>query len=352
MLTAALAAALGFLVSCNSATENNLNGGTRSKVLAVDYIVAKPEFLANIIEVTGSVLPGESAELTTQVAGKVQTIHFEEGEMVSRGQVLLELDAREWRAQLQRMRAELDVANNDLNRKQELAEIKGVSATELEEAQLRVSTLEANIDETEVRLSYSTITAPFNGRVGLRAVSPGAFLNAGSPVATLVQENPLKLEFNVPEGYAAQIKTGQPVVFRVNNDDVPYQANIYATEPMINRSSRALRVRALAENDERRLIPGSYAEVKVTLDSIPDALMVPTEAVIPKLDEQMIFRIKNGKAEEVSVKTGVRQPRKIQIADGLQPGDTIMLTGLLQVRPGMPVSGDKQLNIESFNTEE
>jgi len=215
-----------------------------------------------------------------------------------------------------------------------------------------VSTLEANIEETEVRLSYSTIVAPFNGRIGLRSVSLGAFISAGTPVATLVQENPLKLEFNVPERYASQVKEGQPVMFRVNNDDASYKANIYATEPMINRSSRAMRVRARAKNDDRILIPGSYADVTVTLDSISDALMIPTEAIIPKLDQQLVYRFSNGKAEEVQVKTGVRQPRKVQIAEGLQPGDTIMLTGLLQVKAGMTVSGDKQLNIESFNVTE
>lgn len=338
--------------SCSSEPENSLNGGTRSKVLKVDYIVTEPQPLANIIQVTGSVLPNESAELTTQVAGKVEAIRFEEGELVRKGQTLLELDSREWRAQLQRLRSELEVAKQDLDRKEQLAEIKGVSESELEAAQLRVNTLEANIDETEVRLSYSTIVAPFNGRIGLRSVSLGAFISAGTPVATLVQENPLKLEFNVPERYAPQIKNGQPVLFRVSNDDDHYQANIYATEPMINRSSRALRVRARANNDDRVLLPGSYADVSVTLDSIPNALMVPTEAIIPRLDEQMVYRIKNGKAEEVEVKTGVRQPRKIQIAEGLQPGDTIMVTGLLQVRAGMPVSGDKKLSIESFNRTE
>lgn len=328
---------------CSSEVDHGLKGGRQSSVLEVDYAVLTPKLVANVIEVTGTLLPQESAELTTQATGKVESILFKEGQYVNKGDVLLQLDSREWRAQLNRLQTELEIAQKDLGRKTELAGIRGVSESELEAAQLKVSSLEATMEETDVRLSYSSIKAPFSGKVGLRKVSPGAYISAGTSVATLVQDNPLKVEFSVPERYAGKIKSGQVVSFAVNQDDDRHTATIYAAEPALNQSSRALLVRASIQNPEGELIAGSFADIDVVLDSIPNALMVPTEAIVPKLDEQIVYRIKNGKAEEVKVKTGVRHPDVIQVSGGVMPGDTIMLTGLLQVRKGMPVRGTRQV---------
>lgn len=340
------------LAGCSSTPENSLNGGTRSNVLAVDFVVTQPEPLANVIEVTGSLIPNESAELTTQVSGKVVSIQFEEGDRVGRGQTLLTLDAREWQAQLKRLSAERDMALKDLERKRELAKVKGISAAELEAAELRVQTLDANIDETEVRISYTTITAPFDGVIGLRNVSLGAFINAGTSVAKLVQDDPLKLEFNVPERYAGQIKTGQSLVFHTSDQTEVRVATIYASEPMIDPSARALKVRARAENADHAILPGAYVDLSVTLDSIPNAIMVPTEAIIPQLDNQLVYRFNNGKAEEVNVRTGVRESKLVQVTQGLNVGDTVVVTGLLQIRPGIPVRGDEQLNLKTLKRDQ
>lgn len=329
---------------CSSVVNKGQQGGRQAPILEVDYAVLKPELVANVIEVTGTLLPQEIAELTTQATGKVESISFKEGQRVSKGAVLLELDSREWRAQLSRLQTELEIAQKDLDRKTELAGIKGVSESELEAAQLKVSSLEATIEETIVRLSYSTIKAPFSGKVGLRKVSPGSFVSAGTSVATLVQDNPLKVEFSVPERYAGKIKTGQVVSFAINPGDDLSTATIYAAESALSQSSRALTVRASTPNPDGNLIAGSFANIEVVLDSIPQALLVPTEAIVPQLDEQIVYRIKNGKAEEVKVRTGVRFPELIQISGDVQPGDTIMLTGLLQVRVGMPVSGTRQVS--------
>lgn len=329
---------------CSSGENKGLNGARQTSILEVDYAVLEPELVANVIEVTGTLLPQESAELTTQATGKVESILFKEGQKVAKGDILLQLDSREWRAQLSRLQAELEIAQKDLERKEELASIKGVSESELEAAQLKEASLQATIEETNVRLSYATIKAPFSGKIGLRKVSPGSFVSAGTSVATLVQDHPLKVEFSVPERYAGKIRTGQVVSFEVNPDEERSTATIYAAESALNQRSRALAVRASTPNPNGELIAGSFANIEVVLDSIPDAFMIPTEAIVPQLDEQIVYRIKNGKAEEVNVKTGVRLPELIQISGDIQRGDTIMLTGLLQVRDGMPVAGTRQVS--------
>jgi membrane fusion protein (multidrug efflux system) len=337
-----------FLLSCSSSGEDQFNANTQSVVLKVDYVIVQPEPLVKNIEVSGSLIPEEAAELTAQTAGKVAEILFAEGQEVIKGQILLRLDDREWRAQLKRLEAEGEIAKKDLERKKALAEVQGITEADLETAQLRVQTLEANLEETRVRLSYSTILAPFSGRIGLRSVSPGSYIAAGTAVAMIVQENPIKLQFYIPARYASYVRPGQGLKFYANDRPEPFEASVYASEPMINSGSRAMRVRARANNQKRELIAGSYADIIFTLDSVPNALLVPTEAIIPKLDHQLVYRFKNGKAEEVKVRTGIRHPRRIQVTEGLQMGDSVIITGLLQIKPGMAVAGDKQVEVESF----
>jgi len=336
------------LLSCSSSNEGKLNANNRSTRLAVDYVIVEAELLVNNIEVTGSLMAEESAELTVQTAGKVEEILFKEGQEIKKGQTLLTLDGREWRAQLKRLEAELKMAKKDRVRKAALAEVQGIAEADLEAAQLRVQILEANMEETMVRLSYTTIDAPFSGRIGLRSVSPGSYITAGTTVATIVQENPIKIQFDVPERYASLVRPGQGLKFYANDRPRAYEASVYAYEPMINTSSRAMRVRARANNAEGDLIPGSYINITFTLDSMPHALLVPTEAIIPKLDNQFIYCIENGKAKQVKVRTGIRQPRRIEVIEGLKVGDSVIVTGLLQLKPDMPVVGNKQVEVESF----
>lgn len=338
------------LCSCDSTSgpQANVRGGTDA--LAVDYVVVSPRPTVNSIQVTGTLIPGESAQLTTQASGKVQAILFEEGERVRKGQVLVRIDSRESRAQLQRYQAELETARKDLERKKALAKIQGISDAELEVAELKTQALQSNIEEVKVKLDHATITAPFAGKIGLRSISPGSYITSGSSVAILVQEDPIKLQFNVPERYASQLRTGQPVSFSIANQDEIFEAEVYATAPMINESSRSLQVRAKAKNQKGKLIPGSYADVKLTLDSIPDALLIPTEAIVPQLNDQLVYRIRNGKAEQVKVKTGLRQPKLVQVTEGIQAGDSILVSGLLQVKPGMPVKGDQEIKVETLES--
>jgi membrane fusion protein (multidrug efflux system) len=219
----------------------------------------------------------------------------------------------------------------------------------VDNAALQVSTIEADQQELEVMIDYALIRAPFSGQVGLRSVSQGAYLQAGSPVARLVQLDPLKLEFSVPERYASQIRSGQSVSFTVAGQEEEYLGTVYATEPVINESTRALRIRAKVPNRNGRLIAGAFAEVNLTLDSIPNALLLPTEAVVPQLQDQIVYRINNGIIRAVKVKPGVRLPRLLQIQEGLSAGDTIMVAGLLQAEDGMKVQAGNEIVVEKLD---
>lgn len=318
-------------------------------VMVVDYAVVQPKGVANDLNIPGTLLPTESAMLNAQSAGKVTEILFDEGQAVQKGQVLVRLDDRALRAQQEMLQAQIKIANKDLGRKQELSDIQGVSAAEIDDANLKVSDLQAQKDEIDVQIDHTTIRAPFSGIIGLRSISVGAYLQAGAPVAQLVQRDPLKLEFDVPEKYATQIKVGQPVAFTLDGSREVFEAKVYAAASAIDASTRALSVRAKAPDKDGKLIPGAFANVTISLDSIPDGLMVPTDAIVPKLNDQTVFQIKNGKVHVAPVQTGIRKTSTVQITKGLQEGDTIMVSGLLQAREGLPVKAGKEITLESLD---
>jgi membrane fusion protein (multidrug efflux system) len=344
---------LGFSIlvlgSCKEEVAAVGNGASTAKVMQADYVVLEARPIANKISLTGTLMAGESAMLSAQTSGLIKSIHFQEGERVAKGQLLVKLDDRQWVAQRQKLEAQLQTAKTNLTRQEELLKIKGISQAEVDNAALQVATIEADQQELEVMIDYALIRAPFSGQVGLRSVSPGAYLQVGAPVARLVQLDPLKLEFNVPERYANQIKKGQSVRFTVAGQDASYEGTVYASEPVINETTRALSIRARVPNRRGELIAGAFAEVNLTLDSIPDALLIPTEAVIPQLDNQIVYQIRDGAIHATTVKPGVRLPRLLQIQEGLSAGDTVMVVGLLQAADGMKVEAGKEIVVEKMD---
>jgi len=345
---------LGVLVLASCEDEPQIaNGGSKSsRALSVDYVVVRSSEIANELNATGTLIPSESAMLSAQAAGLIREINFTEGQKVNMGEVLVRLDDRQWIAQRNKLETQLANAEKDRNRKEQLSEIEGVSDAELDDAVLQVESIKADLTELEVMIDYATIRAPFSGIIGLRSVSPGSYLSAGDPVARLVQNDPLKLEFNVPERYADQIKPGQPVSFTTARRDSIFQGEVYATEPAISETSRALRIRAKVPNKAGELMAGAFAEISLTLDSLPNAVLVPTEAVVPKLNEQYVYRINGGAIEEVPVKLGIRLPKLIQISEGLSQGDTVMVKGLLQAEAGKAVKPDEEISVDKLRDTE
>ena len=334
------------LAGCSGKKTTAGNAPAANPVLQADYVVLSPQPVTNTIRVTGTLMPAESAMLSTQTAGLVKSIFFKEGQRVSKGQLLVKLDDRQWLARREKLEAQLKTAEKDLERKEKLLAIKGISQAEVDEAALQIATIKADMQELDVLIDYAAIRAPFSGQIGLRSVSPGAYLSAGAAVARLVQTDPLKLEFNVPERYANQIKSGQTVRFTLAGSPSVHQATVYAAEPVISESTRALRIRAQVPNSNGKLIAGAFAEIDLVLGRIPAALLVPTDAIVPQLNEQVVFQIQNGGARRVPVQLGVRLARQVQIEQGLQAGDTVMVSGLLQAKEGMRVNAANAITVE------
>lgn len=309
-------------------------GGPGGGTAVVEATVVRPQPLGDRLSATGSMLAGESVTLQAEEAGRVTGIHFREGSRVQRGQLLVKLNDAELRAELQRAQARAQLAAANAARAEQLHEQELTSREEYDRARSETAVARADLALMRARLAQTEIRAPFSGVIGLRQVSVGSYVSTATPIATLNQLDPMRVEFTVPEGVADRVEPGDAVQFTVAGVPRPFTARVYATEGAIDAGTRTLRVRARAANPDGQLRPGAFAEVQVALDEQPDALVVPALAIVPGAQGSTVFVVRGGKAEVRAVETGLRTPAGVEVRSGLAPGDTVVVSGVQAVRPG------------------
>jgi membrane fusion protein (multidrug efflux system) len=309
-------------------------GGQQGPV-AVNYYVVKPGEYVNDVFAAGRVGALNQVDILPEVSGKVSAIYFKDGETVAKGSPLVKLNDADLQAQLQKIRTQLKLAEQKTGRLKKLLEIKGVSQEEFEAQENEVAVLKADEAFYSAQIAKTIITAPFTGVIGLRNISEGAFVNASTPIASLVQMKPLYVEFSLPEKYSELIRRGAGVKFTSEDTESAkaYSATVYAVEPRVDETTKTIKVRAMYDGG-RDFYPGAFVRVYVSLGSSHNAIMAPTQAVISILKGQKVFVCRQGVAEEVLVKTGARTERMIQVIEGLAMGDTLITTGLLSLKKG------------------
>ena len=187
------------------------------------------------------------------------------------------------------------------------------------------------IRKTEVR-------APFDGVIGLRKVSVGAIVTPSTLLATIRTANKLKLDFFVPEKYSSEIHQGMKVKFSLSNSDKLYEATVLATEQGIDDATRNLKVRAVVNGQSKELLAGGFTNVQLRMRENNNALMIPTQAIIPQEENKIVIVARGGKAKFVKVKTGVRKSSTVEIIKGIEVGDTVVTSGLLFLKEGAKLS--------------
>lgn len=312
--------------------------GAMQAKLPVEVVIVRPSVLDNKLIITGSILANESLELKSEVSGKITAINFKEGTQVKRGDILVQINDEEIRAQLEKQRYNQKL-NKDIEfRQRQLLQKEALSQEEYDNALNRLNTTISDIKLLEAQLLKARVIAPFDGMIGLRYVSNGAYISPTTVIATLYNNSPAKIEFSVPSRYSSQIVPGKKIRFTVENDTSKvFNGEVYAIEPRIDLETRTLRLRALADNTKGLLIPGQFVKVDLILGTKTDAILVPTEAVIPEQGGQKVFIVEGGKAKEVIVHTGIRTNRDLEILEGLKPGDSLITTGILQLRASIPL---------------
>lgn len=338
LVVGALLALKFFLFPSKNASSSG-PGAQQNKAASavVTAFVVKAERLDNSIYASGTVLANEEVELKPELAGKIVQLNLKEGSPVNKGQLLVKINDAEYQAQLKKLQLENSLAETQLKREQELLKISGISQQDVDISQNKVSSIKADVEYLQSQIAKTEIRAPFDGWVGLKNVSEGAYVTTATVIANIQQINPVKLDFSVSERYSDQIKKGAKVVFNIEGVKKDLMGEVFAIEPKIDMATRTLRVRAICPNNQGVIYPGAFARVQLTLDDIENAIMIPTEAIIPDLKGKKVIRLKEGKADFVKVETGLRTDAAIQITDGLAVGDTIVTTGIMQLKPGSAV---------------
>ena len=320
-------------------SEESTNGsGVKSAgPLPVSAHITKYEVLDNKVLTTGTVLANEEVDLKSEVNGKITKILFHEGSYVNEGDLLVKINDADLQAQLQSAKSRLELQKDTEYRQKQLLEKEAISqedydmtANQLQVNQAEVELIKAQIDKTEIR-------APFSGIVGLKNVSEGSFVNNSTVIASLQNINPIKIDFSIPERHSSMVEVGDEINFTISGNNKKYIGKVYAIEPKIDPVTRTLQIRALCSNTGREILPGSFASVELVLKKIENAILVPSEALIPDIQGQKIFVYRNGIATPQQVETGIRTDKTVQLTSGVSEGDTIITSGMLQLRPGAPV---------------
>lgn len=327
-------------VSCgsNESKPTTASGKGGQRGLTVDAIVIQEVVLDQNITVTGTLFPSEEVDLKAENTGKLVELNIEEGKRVSKGQLLARVNDNEIRARLSKLEIDLKLAKEDYDRKSRLKEINAISQQELDVAENRVDGLKSDILQSKAQIEKSEVRAPFDGTIGLRYVSPGAFVGSNTILAKLVQDNPLKLEFSVPERYALGVEKGVKATFSLGYNPTLYDAIIYAYDPLIDQATRSLKVRAMVQNPNGKLLAGSFARVNLQMNTNSKTIIIPPHALVPVLGGQSVVLARSGKAFFQKVEIGVRTATEVEIITGIQPNDTLLVSGLIQVRQGMPIT--------------
>jgi len=320
----------------DSELQNSSNAG--SGLLEVEAVELDFETVEDRIFSTGTIQANEVVELATEASGIITDIYFEEGSQVRKGDLLLKINDSELQAQRERAQFRLNLAEQREERQARLLERGGISQDDYDATLNEVNVLRSELRLIDAQIEKTEVKAPFTGILGLKYASPGAYITPSSRIASLQEVNPVKIDFSVPERYISKIREGISINFTVQGVDSTFIGEVYAVEPRVDTETRTLQIRALSENDENLLYPGAFANIELILDQINDALMVPTIAIIPELNAQKVYVSNKGVVEQRMVSTGIRTSEKVQIVDGLERGDVVLTTGLLQVRPGMEVN--------------
>ncbi|MDF3078692.1 MAG: cation transporter [Sphingobacteriaceae bacterium] len=305
--------------------------------MRVDGVVVQARPFSNTLSVSGSIEANEQVDIRSEISGLVRSINFQEGGSVGKGQALVRIDDSELRAQLSQALTKEQLSAENERRAALLLKKEAISREEYDTALADLRSLRAQTQLIRAQLAKATVRAPFSGKIGLRSISVGEYVTPTTVIARLFSTNPVKISFSVPEKYAGQLTRNSTIHFTVAGSQKQYNAQVYAVEPGIDVTTRTLQLRAKAANPGGELRPGTFARIDMPLADIADAILIPTQAVVPVQDGKKVYVSQNGIATEVMIETSARTDKDVLVVSGLKPGDTVLTTGVMSMKPETPV---------------
>ena len=340
-----LALILPVLLSCEnkkkSSPPTNTAAQRGNRPMTAEGFIVKTKSLSENIEVPGTLLPFEETEIRPEISGRLVYLNVPEGRFVTKGTILAKLFDGDLQAQLKKLEVQLEIAQQTASRYKELLKIGGVSQQEYDLAELQINNLNADIQLVRVDIFKTNIRAPYSGRIGLKSISNGAYVTPLTIITTISQVNKLKMEFTVPEKYSGNMRRGRIVNFTVSGNNKEFTSSVMATESNIEANTRTLKVRSVVDGSHPSLVPGAFAKVTLEMDKNDEALVIPTQAIIPQARNKRVILYRNGEAKFEIVSTGIRDSSFVQITEGLKAGDTVVTTGLLAIRPDSKIQLSK-----------
>jgi membrane fusion protein (multidrug efflux system) len=303
----------------------------------VSRMVLLLEVFADNLSLSGSIEANEQIEIRSEVSGVVESINFTEGSSVSQGQVLFKVNDIELRAQLAQVKTAQSLASENERRAKLLLQKEAISQEEYDISSADFQSAKAQTQLIQAQLAKTSVRVPFSGKIGLRYISKGTYVTPTSIVANLVNTSKLKITFSIPEKYAPKMKANSAFTLTTSESKEVHTATVYAIEPGVEISTRTLKMRAIAENPDGKLLHGTFANVSLPLEKITDALLVTSEALIPIQNGKKIFVAKSGKATEVIFETGAHTDKSTLVTSELKAGDTILTTGVMSLKEGSQV---------------
>jgi membrane fusion protein (multidrug efflux system) len=340
ILIIVIGGAVAYRLSKNKAQQPSAGGrgsGVSGAALKVNGIIVKHEDFSNSLSVAGSIEANEQVDIRSEISGLVTSILFTEGSTVSQGKVLLKINDLELQAQLSQALTKQKLAQETEYRAGMLLEKEAISKEEYDVALAELKSLQSQTQLIRAQLAKTLVRAPFSGQIGLRTISAGEYITPVTNIARLVSADPIKVLFSIPEKYAGTIKLNTQISFTVAGSRKVHTASVYAIEPGINISTRTLQLKAKAPNSKGELLPGSFAKIELPLNNISNAILIPTQSVIPVLMGKKVYISSNGKAKEVMVETDTRTDKSVLISSGLSVGDTVLTTGIMSLKNDTPL---------------
>ena len=334
--------------ACNSKADNAKTPPKETPATIVDVIIGQPQPITNVVEANGTTIAQEYTELRPEVSGRLTYLNFAEGKPIAQGTVIARVNDADLRAQIGKSKVQLELAEKTVERYKPLLAINGINQADYDAVVNQVNGYKADIAYTQALIEKTVIRAPFSGVGGLRQVSPGAYVTPSTVIATLQQTKQVKIDFTLPEMYGNLIKTGATIDVELDAaTNKKSKAVIIAVEPGANTDTRNIKVRAVLKEGTSN--PGAFVKVYIDAGKNRSSIKVPTNCLIPDDKNNQVILVKNGKANFVNVETGIREANTVEITKGINPGDSIVVTGVLFARPKSALKVRSVKKLEDLN---
>jgi len=334
-----------FILSCSEKKDNFKQDKSKSDATVVDVIIAARESVSDKVEVNGTVVANEYAELRPEVSGLLTYLNVPEGKTIQKGTIIARINNADLTAQLEKSKVMLDMAIKTEERLAKLIAVNGVNQADYDLAINTSNSYRADITYQQALIDKTIIRAPFTGIVGLRKVSEGTYVSPTTVISSMQQLNNLRIDFTVPEVYQSFVTKGGTVDVVIDQKGTVQKATVIATEPQINQSTRNITVRASLGG--ATFNPGSFAKVYLNAGAQKSSILIPTNCIIPESRNKKAVVVKGGKASFVTIETGVRKADFVEVTSGINVGDSVVVSGVLFARPDAPV---KVRSVKNLNT--